>query len=254
MRREAQARIEETAEATVERFRAGDLTVLDTLITESDLTNARLEVLAAERTYLSLAARLRFATGTLLDLPAAGDVRGGAGDLQAIAHPQRRRLRLEDVALGTLAHQQDARRRHRRRQRRQRGDEEIEALDGDQATEPPDHERLLRQTEGLARDAPDFSGFAADLSAAGLADSVFDDSVLASAFAGSAMASDLPSSLSAPCRLRLFSLSDLKSVSYQPEPLRRKSGADMSLRKEFLPQLGHFFSGLSVIFCSTSSR
>ncbi|GMU64872.1 MAG: hypothetical protein AMXMBFR36_11460 [Acidobacteriota bacterium] len=75
-RREALARIEETAEATVERFRAGDLTVLDTLITESDLTNARLEVLAAERTYLSLAARLRFATGTLLDLPAAGDVRG----------------------------------------------------------------------------------------------------------------------------------------------------------------------------------
>ena len=75
-RREAQARIEETADATVERFRAGDLTVLDTLITESDLTNARLEVLAAERAYLSLAARLRFATGTLLDLPAAGDVRG----------------------------------------------------------------------------------------------------------------------------------------------------------------------------------
>ena len=96
------------------------------------------------------------------------------------------------------------------------------------------------------------------LSAAGLAASAFGASVLASVFASvfaaSVLVSALLSSLSAPCRLRLFSLSDLKSVSYQPEPFRRNSGADMSLRKEFLPQLGHFFRGLSVIFCSTSSR
>src|SRR6185437_14086749 len=36
------------------------------------------------------------------------------------------------------------------------------------------------------------------------------------------------SSLSAPTRFRLFSLSDLKSVSYQPPPLRRNTGADTS--------------------------
>src|SRR5690554_6123605 len=33
---------------------------------------------------------------------------------------------------------------------------------------------------------------------------------------------------SAPARLRFFSLSDLKSVSYHPPPLRRNEGADMS--------------------------
>ena len=62
------------------------------------------------------------------------------------------------------------------------------------------------------------------------------------------------SSLSAPARLRLFSLSDLKSVSYQPEPLSRNTGADMSFLSPFLPQFGHFLSGFSLIFCSTSSR
>ena len=103
---------------------------------------------------------------------------------------------------------------------------------------------------GLPRVLPVLTGFAAGLSAAGLAASAFGASV----FAASVLVSALLSSLSAPCRLRLFSLSDLKSVSYQPDPLRRNSGADMSLRKEFLPQLGHFFRGLSVIFCSTSSR
>src|SRR6185436_5104667 len=99
----------------------------------------------------------------------------------------------------------------------------------------------------LPRVLPVLTGFAAGLSAAGLAASAFGASVLASVFAASVLVSALLSSLSAPCRLRLFSLSDLKSVSYQPEPFRRNSGADMSLRKEFLPQLGHFFRGLSVI-------
>src|SRR5688572_16140258 len=86
---------------------------------------------------------------------------------------------------------------------------------------------------------------ASALAASGLA------SVLVSALV-SVFASTLASSFSGPARLRLFSLSDLKSVSYQPEPLRRKTGADISLRRPFLPQFGHFVSGASVIFCSTS--
>src|SRR5215510_14447680 len=97
------------------------------------------------------------------------------------------------------------------------------------------------------------TGLAAGLSAAGLA-SGFDsdfDSPLVSGLAGSLLVSDLGSG--SPCRMRLFSLSDLKSVSYQPEPLRRNTGAEISFFRPFLPQLGHFANGLSVIFCSTSS-
>src|SRR5688572_28227464 len=105
--------------------------------------------------------------------------------------------------------------------------------------------RFIRLAAGLS-----VTGLAAsDLAASGFAASVLAVSVLAV----STLVSALASSLSAPCRLRLFSLSDLKSVSYQPEPLRRNTGADISLRRPFLPQLGHLVSGLSVIFCSTSS-
>src|SRR5688500_14778519 len=99
--------------------------------------------------------------------------------------------------------------------------------------------------------------FSAAFGTSALAASVFV-SAFVSGFAAStlvsALASDLASSLSAPARLRLFSLSPLKSVSYQPEPFSRNTGADMSLRSPFFPQVGHFFSGLSLIFCSTSSR
>lgn len=75
-RRETLARIEETQSATEERFKAGDLTVLDTLTTEEQLTGARLEVLDAERRYLSLLARLRFETGSLLEIPEDASVAG----------------------------------------------------------------------------------------------------------------------------------------------------------------------------------
>ncbi len=58
--------------------------------------------------------------------------------------------------------------------------------------------------------------------------------------------------LGSPARLRLDSLSDLKSVSYQPPPLRRNTGAEISFFMLGLPQDGHFFSGASLIFCMTS--
>jgi hypothetical protein len=60
------------------------------------------------------------------------------------------------------------------------------------------------------------------------------------------------SSRSAPARLRLFSLSDLKSVSYHPPPFKRKTGAETSFFSAFFPQEGHFSSGGSEIFCMTS--
>src|SRR5690606_7766757 len=43
-------------------------------------------------------------------------------------------------------------------------------------------------------------------------------------------------------RLRFFSLSDLKSVSYQPPPFRRNDGADIRRVSVRLPQSGHFLS------------
>ncbi len=52
--------------------------------------------------------------------------------------------------------------------------------------------------------------------------------------------------------LRLFSLSDLKSVSYQPLPFRRNTGADTSFFKLLLPHEGQRLSGVSVTFCMTS--
>ncbi|MEO8277812.1 MAG: TolC family protein [Thermoanaerobaculia bacterium] len=74
-RREARQRIQETAEATWTRYQAGDLTVLDTLITEQELTRAGLDLVGSERAVLSLVTRLRFASGRLVDLPADGDIR-----------------------------------------------------------------------------------------------------------------------------------------------------------------------------------
>ena len=74
--RQELAALEETQRATEERFQAGDLTVLDTLVTEEQLTSSRLDVLDAERRYLSLLARLRFETGSLLDFPEDAPVAG----------------------------------------------------------------------------------------------------------------------------------------------------------------------------------
>ena len=48
--------------------------MLDTLITEQELTRAGLELVGSERAVLSLLTRLRFAAGRLLDLPPEGDV------------------------------------------------------------------------------------------------------------------------------------------------------------------------------------
>ena len=69
------------------RYQAGDLTVLDTLVTEQELTRAGLELVGSERTVLSLLTRLRFSSGRLLDLPAEGDVR--AARLRPLDSPLR---------------------------------------------------------------------------------------------------------------------------------------------------------------------
>jgi len=83
------------------------------------------------------------------------------------------------------------------------------------------------------------------------------DGFAAPSLAG-ALASDFDSSAAgfdssrSTARLRLLSLSLLKSVSYQPLPFSRKTGADTSFCMVRLPQEGHFTSGGSLIFCITS--
>ena len=52
--------------------------------------------------------------------------------------------------------------------------------------------------------------------------------------------------------VRFFCFSDLKSVSYQPEPLSRNLGAETFLRNSGLLQAGQSISGASLIFCKAS--
>ena len=49
-----------------------------------------------------------------------------------------------------------------------------------------------------------------------------------------------------------FLAPDLKSVSYQPLPLRRKAAAETNFFIVDFLHFSHFFSGLSLIFCSSS--
>lgn len=58
--------------------------------------------------------------------------------------------------------------------------------------------------------------------------------------------------LSVSLALTFFFLPDLKSVSYQPPPLRRKPAADIFLRKASCSQEGQLRSGSSLTFWITS--
>jgi outer membrane protein TolC len=57
---------QKTTDAEVERFRAGDATLIDTLITEQQLVDARLAFAAAQADLAAFLAQLRFETGTLV--------------------------------------------------------------------------------------------------------------------------------------------------------------------------------------------
>jgi outer membrane protein TolC len=55
-----------TVDADVERFRAGDVTLIDTLLTESQQVDAKLSLISAQQDMAQLIAQLRFESGTLL--------------------------------------------------------------------------------------------------------------------------------------------------------------------------------------------
>lgn len=64
--REALGLYEKTLNSALERYQAGDITLLDTIVTEEDLTRQRQQYVRSVQTYLSLLARLKFETGDLL--------------------------------------------------------------------------------------------------------------------------------------------------------------------------------------------
>jgi outer membrane protein TolC len=57
---------QKTTDAEVERFRAGDATLIDTLLTEQQLVDARLALASAQADLAAFLAQLRFETGTLV--------------------------------------------------------------------------------------------------------------------------------------------------------------------------------------------
>jgi outer membrane protein TolC len=71
-RREATEALQRSLEASLEQFKIGELTLLDTIITEQNLTNELLQLTADLQLYASAAARLAFETGSLVQFDAAG--------------------------------------------------------------------------------------------------------------------------------------------------------------------------------------
>ncbi len=65
-RAESIAQYQETLESTMAQYQAGDITLVDTLLTEEDLLREQLELVRATQAYLSILARLRFEVGTLI--------------------------------------------------------------------------------------------------------------------------------------------------------------------------------------------
>ena len=64
--RETLANLEKTLESSLELYRAGELTLIDTLLTEEQLTDARLAVVGLKSEIADLEAQLRFESGRLL--------------------------------------------------------------------------------------------------------------------------------------------------------------------------------------------
>jgi outer membrane protein TolC len=83
-RRKAVAQHEATWNAAQELRKAGELSLIDTLMTEQDLTAARLNLVRAEQDYTDALARLRFESG---DLSRFENGRPAGSDLSGILGP-----------------------------------------------------------------------------------------------------------------------------------------------------------------------
>jgi outer membrane protein TolC len=88
---DAVAAYEQTGTAEVERFRAGESTLIDVILTEAQQTDARLALVAAEQELNTLIARLRFESGTLIRVDRQLQARFIPGDLVSIPRTVPRR-------------------------------------------------------------------------------------------------------------------------------------------------------------------
>ena len=68
-----------TVESEIERLKAGESTLIDTLLTEQQQTESRLGLIAARQELAQLIAQLRFESGTLLE--------GGTVSLSSLTTP-----------------------------------------------------------------------------------------------------------------------------------------------------------------------
>lgn len=71
-RREATDALQRSLDASVEQFQIGELTLIDTLLTEEILTTERLQLTADLQLYASAAARLAFETASLIQFDSLG--------------------------------------------------------------------------------------------------------------------------------------------------------------------------------------
>jgi outer membrane protein TolC len=68
----AASKYQESLDAEIELYRAGSSTLINTLLTEQRLTEARLSRVTVQQLYAQLLAQLRFVTGTLVSASEEG--------------------------------------------------------------------------------------------------------------------------------------------------------------------------------------
>ena len=61
--------LQQTMDASVERYEAGDITLIDTINTEQQLTQAQLAVVGAKQQIIRLVTQLQFESGQLVETP-----------------------------------------------------------------------------------------------------------------------------------------------------------------------------------------
>jgi outer membrane protein TolC len=88
--RAAVTAFEQTGAAEVERFQAGEATLIDVILTENQQTDARLTLIEAERALATSIAQLRFESGTLLQITDQLQPRFGASDLISLPSSRER--------------------------------------------------------------------------------------------------------------------------------------------------------------------
>ncbi len=73
VRKESVAQYDQTTRSAFEQYRAGEISLLDAILTERDSTQALLDLVAARQTFASRTIQLRFETGSILRYSTTGE-------------------------------------------------------------------------------------------------------------------------------------------------------------------------------------